>query len=151
MTWGGQCIGACWMAQLAPNTTIVIGWSSDTPSGHTYGRGGGGLHVAFGGHSVLIAAEQPSAVLNTVHWVLGSGVVGRGGFMLVPPGGGGGCDDGGGGSVGRGGFMIGRRGGGCGVWSTGSGRGGFATTGGGSFCADWGGGGWGGGAPVGCT
>jgi hypothetical protein len=45
--------------QLVPSyVATVIGFSSDTPWGHVTLNGGGGLHVAFGWHSTLIAAMQ---------------------------------------------------------------------------------------------
>lgn len=109
----------------------VIGLSSETLSGQAYLNGGGGLHVAFGGHSLLIAAMQlPSLALNTVHRVscdcAGGGFVGcagggfcvGGGGFAITTGGfccGGGCDGCEGCVVGGGGFAITGPGGcGCG-------------------------------------
>jgi hypothetical protein len=71
--------------QLAPPSwlTTVTGLSSEVFSGHAYLNGGGGLHVAFGGHSLLIAAMQPSLPLKTVQVMScadGIGVVVGGGF-----------------------------------------------------------------------
>lgn len=79
--------------QLAPSAelAIVIGLSSDTPSGQAYLNGGGGLHVAFGGHCTLTAAMQPSLPLKTVHCDCCCGCcccgTGRGGFVTTGGGG----------------------------------------------------------------
>lgn len=120
----------------------VTGLSSETSAGHVVLNGGGGLHVALGWHSTLIAAEhEPSLFLKTVHATSlcvgvvcgGGGSCGRGGFTTTGPFGGvggGACCSGGG--VGRGGLMTtgpvcGVVGGDC--CSGGIGRGGFDTTG----------------------
>jgi hypothetical protein len=79
--------------QLVPSyVATVIGFSSDTLSGHAYLNGGGGLHVAFGTHSTLIAAMQPSLALNTVQRASFDVVVGVeggpcvfGGFVRIGP------------------------------------------------------------------
>lgn len=126
----------------------MIGFSSDTLSGHAYLNGGGGLHVAFGWHSTLIAAMQPSLALNTVQrasfedvvgvvWV---GVAGPCVFVgvglatttgpLWPGLAGAGCVVGGGGfAITTGGFDAG---GCCCGWVTGGGV--ATTTGGGCGC-----------------
>lgn len=122
--------------------TTVTGLSSETPAGQLILNGGGGLQVAFGWHSTLMAAEQPSLVLKTVHarsftgGVVEPGVVEPGGVCGCDGGpcGGGVCCDGG--CCGGGGFaMIGPGGGwfwlvvgGC------CGRGGFVMIGPGAGC-----------------
>src|SRR5262245_7810330 len=93
-----------WTVQLVPSyVTTVTGLSSDTSSGHAVLNGGGGLHVAFGWHSTLIAAMQPSLILNSVQRAsfdgggvgccAGGGVccAGGGGFAITTGGGCGGC------------------------------------------------------------
>ena len=142
-------MGSCWITQVSLKVTTVIGASSETPSGHAYLNGGGGLHVGMVlpvplGHSTLIAAIQPSLVLYTCHEDTcgGAGGAGGGGFS--------GC-------VGAGTLCGGGGLSGCVGAGSGCGRGGFETITGvaagcvcaGSVCAVWSGCGWrGGGLPL---
>lgn len=94
MFFGQSGIGN-WTMHVEPPSceTTVTGFSSETSAGHAVLNGGGGLHVAFGWHSTLIAAMQPSWALKTVHARSPCGVVTGG---VVVTGGGVGCGWGGG-------------------------------------------------------
>lgn len=108
-TCGGQCIGARSVWHIVPSETITTGYCV-TFSGHAYGCGGGGLHVAPCGHVTFTAAVHVLPDLKIVHDVPAAGCGrGRGGFMITGGRGGGGCccTGGGCGSDGGGGFIGG--------------------------------------------